>query len=168
MPEETKKLVTTTNKGLLLLAFIIEPVIILILFLSGFKKINPYLLLTALAVAVGFAYYFIRKPKELDLPQIVDKIKHDWYNKEKSFLNANGYQAVQIADVTLVYFPFEEKTFEFRNNKIIGVQTRHILNVVKEKEKSNLFKESIRYLGVESKIKQRAEELNIEPETLGL
>ena len=168
MSEIKKKPITTTNKGLVILA-VVEAVIILVLFLSGFKKINPVLLLLVFAVAGIIIFFFLRKKKDMDLPEMIDMVVNTWYAKMKEPLNPLEAQGIPITpEITQIYFPYEGKTFEVNNRRITGLQVRHILNVVKGQEKSNVFREGIKYLGAEQKLKQRAEDLNIDTESLGL
>lgn len=166
--EKKKKVVTTTSKGLIALA-VIEAVIIIILILSGFKSINPYLLFFAFLASGVFIYFWLKKPKQMDLPEQIEFIADRWMEKVHVPLNTNNANGIPITpDISLIYFPNEAATFQIEGKRITGLEDRHLLNVLKSREKSGLLKDTIKYLGTEAKVKQAAEAANVDVESLGL
>lgn len=167
MPE-TKRVMTTTSKGLLVL-FIISVVIIAILILSGFRKVNPYLLAAVIIVGSFAIFYFLRKPKAHDIYRMLDDIQKSEYKKRGHFIDATDFIATPLTnEITELYLPNEGLTYEISNNLIQGLLPRHLYKVIKEKDKSRLFETSQKVLGAEARVKQSAEALNIDVESLGL
>lgn len=168
MVEEKKRVIPSTNKALILL-MAVSWAVTLILFLSGFKKINPYLLLFAFAAAAVWIYYLIRKPKDFDIYQIVKKLKNQHYAKGHEMLDTRDFQVIPVTPTSAyVHFPFEGMVAFFEGSRIKGIEFNHIYRLLRRQEKSRLFSESIKYLGAESRLKQSAEMLNVDLRSLGL
>lgn len=166
--EEKKKLQLTTNKALIYLV-VASWAVTLILFLSGFKKLNPYLLLLAFIASAALVYYLIKRPKDYDIYRIVEEWTAQHYKKYHSFLDTRDFQVVPLTPVSAyVHLPFEGMVAFFEGNKIKGIEFNHIYRVLRRQEKSKLFSESIKYLGAESKLRQSAEALNVDLKSLGL
>ena len=167
---EAKKPITATNKGLIFLA-IAEAVIIVVLFLSGFKRINPYLLLLVLVAGTVLFYYYLKKPKVEDFYEVVDKTRARHLEKFGKYLDARDVQAMPLTpELSFYYFPLEGLTFYYSHltRRITGIVYRHLFKAVKEQEKSDLFKTTQKHLGAESRLKSVAETLNVDLERIGL
>ena len=162
------KAVTKTSKALIWIS-IIELGIIVLLLVSGFRKLEPFLLLFSLLVLGGVIYYFMRKPKEYDIFKLISMVQSKAYKEWGYSLDIRDAQVVPVTpELTELYLPHEPLSFRIINNKVRGVQIRHLYKSIKELEKSRLFESSQKYLGAEAKIKQQAENLNIDVESLGL
>lgn len=165
---DAKRVMTTTSKGLMVLVVILG-VVIAILILSGFRKVNPYLLLAAILGGTGIIFYFMKKPKEHDIYRMIEGIQKKEYKKRGYFLDTNDFIATPLtSEITELYLPNEGMTYEIINNSIRGLLPRHLYRVIKEKDKSRLFETSQKVLGAEARVKQSAEALNIDVESLGL
>ena len=168
MADDRKRVVTATNKVLVYLV-IASWAITSILFFSGFRKINPYLLLVVLIALAISVYYIIRKPKPYDIYRIIDEWKTSHYKKERILLDTRDYQVIPITpSLFYVHLPHEGLMGYFDNGKMTGIENNHIYGVLRRNEKSRLVAESIKYLGTEARLKQTAEALNIDLRSLGL
>lgn len=166
--ENNKKVITTTSK-LLIWVSVIEFAIIALLVLSGFNQVNPYFLLFTLIVFSGVIIYFVRKPKEMDIFKLKEYVQNKYYQKEGRGLDMRDSEVIQATpEITYLYLPKEGTSFEIRGKLIKGIQSRHVYDVIKALEKSKLFDSSQKYSGAAAKLKQSADALNIDPESLGL
>ena len=166
---ETAKVKTVTNKGLIWIV-VIEAVLLAIFILSGFNKANPYLVFGIVIVAAILVYLHWRKPKELDFYATLEKISQRHHEKTGGYsLDTGQAYAMQVTDdLSYFYLPMEAKTFEVKNGIVKGIVPRHLYKAAREKEKSRLFSESIKYSGAEARLKHSAEALNVDIESLGL
>ena len=163
-----KKLMTTGTKFLIILCILLSGFIVLLI-LSGFKKVNPYLLFLFFAFIAAAVVYFIRKPKRKDIYDMIDIVKQRQLKKNGIFIDAANAQAIPVTDeITYLYFPNDASTYEIRNSMISGVVDRHLLKVVKEMEKSRLFELWQKTAGAEAKVKSTAESLGVDLTSLGL
>lgn len=166
--QQIKKPITTTSKVLIWIA-VAETVLLVVLFLSGFKKVNPYLLFFAFIGTAVFIYWYFKKPKELDFDKQIDIIKQRHYQANGKFLNDADAVGLPIApDVTYIYFPNEGLTFDFRGKLVKGILPRHLYPAIKQQEKSRLFESSQKFLSSRELVKQQAGAAGIDVESLGL
>lgn len=165
---EERKVVTKTSRGLIILSVVLT-VIIIILIVSGFRKVNPYLLLVVVLLGVAIVWYFFRKPKGHDVYKMIEDIQAREYKKRGYFLDISDFIATPLTnEITELYLPNEGMTYEVSNNLVRGLLARHLYKVVREKEKSRVFETSQKVLGAEAKVRQAAENLNIDTSELGL
>jgi len=165
---EEKRVVSRTSRGLIILSVLLT-VVIAILILSGFRKVNPYLLLAAVLGGGAAVWHYFRKPKEHDIYSMLDSIKMGEYKKRGHFSDTADFIATPLTnEITELYLPNEGMTYEISSNLVRGLLPRHLYKVVKEKDKSRLFDVSQRVLGAEAKVKQAAESLNVDVAELGL
>lgn len=153
----------------LMVALAVSIVIIVILVVSGFNKVNPFLLLASLCVAAFVVYYFTRKPKVLDIYKMKQDLQKYHYQKFNSFLDFEQMQVIPVTDsITHFYLPYEGRTFEFNGSRIVGLQARHILKVIREQEKSRLFESAQKAAGAHAQLKSVSDSLGIDPASVGL
>lgn len=168
MADDKKKIITSTNKSLIFLV-IISWIITAILFLSGFKKINSYIILAVLTASAIFIYQITKKKKSYDIYRLVEKLRNEHYQKNSQFLDTRDFQSVSITpDSTYIYLPFEGLVAYFEGDTIKGLELNHPYRMLRRQEKSKLFLESIKYLGAESRLKQTAEAMNVDLKSLGI
>ena len=166
--QQVKKPITTTSRVLIWLVAA-ETILVLILFLSGFTKLNPYLLFAAFIGTAVFIYWYFKRPRELDFDRQVEIIKQSHYKNNGKFLNSADAIGLPIApDVTYIYFPNEGLTFDFRGKLVKGIIPRHLYPAIKQQEKSRLFESSQKFLSSRELVKQQASAAGIDVESLGL
>lgn len=168
IPQQVKQPITTTSR-VLIWFLATETLLLAVLFLSGFKKLNPYLLFIAFAGIAVFVYWYFKRPREMDFNAQIAKIKESYYRSNGRFLNDIDAIGLPIApDVTYIYFPNEGLTFDFRGNLMKGILPRHLYPAIKHQEKSRLFEISQKFLSSRELVKQQATAAGIDLESLGL
>ena len=166
--QQNKRVVTTTSKALIWLA-VIEFAVIVILVLSGFVTINPYLLFLALLIGAAAVFFFFRKPKELDAYQIMSLCRRKHAQEAGYGLDVRDFQAIPLSPtLTFCYFPYAGYNFWFNGKKIVGIQIKHINRAIREQEKSRIFETVQKTTGAEARAKQLADAFGIDRESLGL